>query len=306
MAGWRHNLCDSLWEHCQSQELIDFQIVHQNGSMGAHKIVLSASCVYFRALTTTCQMSDHSIPLTLPFPVNQNSLVEYLSFLYRGQCSLLSFDTISGILDLADATCVDALLEEIVTHISQLDSACVLPYLSVLLRLSGIHSHQLDKIVLMFSCHFQHSTTAMIECDDSTVISLLLNSQYLHVDSEADVLETVLKWVEYDHEQRLPSLATLLLSVRWPQISDIHSSLQKLQLTLTPHTRNPVTSLLVEQITQICHLCTVLNPPAACDQIFRDLVELAAQDITLFDALRTMWNTPHKVIFMLCVKLISI
>lgn len=121
MAGWERKLCGSLWEHQQNQELIDFQIIHQSGSIGVHKIVLSASSIYFQALLTTCQMLDSSIPLTLPLVVNQDSLTEYLSFLYRGQCSLSSFAIVADILRLADATAINLLSEQAIDHISKFE-----------------------------------------------------------------------------------------------------------------------------------------------------------------------------------------
>ena len=201
----------------QDNLLCDLTLVAENKRVNVHRVVMAASSDYFRALLTLDMREKGQEEIQLK-GVPARGLQAVVHFAYTGELNC-SIDDISDLLVAASHLQLTEAINLCSNFLVQLTSRsnCVDMYnLADQFNLPTLQARALSLVLT----HFQD----IAQCDqdlsklNEAFLAKLLSDDSLKVTSELHVFEILLKWVEFDHDTRVPILSRLMCHVRLPLI----------------------------------------------------------------------------------------
>lgn len=219
LTGLRRNdeLCDVVLEACGHS--------HSGGAesesvpstvIAAHKVVLAASCPYFRAMFTS-NMVESSKDRIVIMDIDGATLALLVDYMYSGrldisetnvQC-MLRTATILQLTCVRDA-CSRFLLEQLdATNCLGIASFAQTHNCTQLAHAAQMFTHQHFRLLI--------ESEELLSMDEASFIDLISDDR-LTTEGEETVFEAVINWVKYDSSRRA-SLPRVMESVRLPLIS---------------------------------------------------------------------------------------
>lgn len=175
-------------------------------------MVLCAANDYFAAFLSNDQLKDDQVEITIE-NVDWKTLFDIIQFCYTGDIEI-NESSINSILSAAEMLQFVKLKEkcaEFYKTILKLDNCLGIEALA-----KQYNIRSLQKLASSMALEQLKETCQTKEFQHLEVEQLtdLLNNEYLIIDSEEDVFNAVVKWVEFDLENRKLFVETLLQTVR--------------------------------------------------------------------------------------------
>ncbi|CAI4222260.1 unnamed protein product [Auanema sp. JU1783] len=195
----------------RSGQLCDICIISQGGVISAHKIVLSAVIPYFRAMFTTDMLEANQKEISLK-EMSWEIMEQMVDFAYTGELKI-SAGNVQDLMIAANFL----QLEEVVEDCASFLLARLHP--SNVLAVRSFCSYLGSKFIIDVSDNFvQKHFLAVCRSEEFLNLQLddiiaILAQDSLYVDSEEDIFEAALKWIQYDDTRR-KHLSKLLACVR--------------------------------------------------------------------------------------------
>jgi len=207
----------SLANHMRENHILTDISISCNGHMfAAHKIVLACSSDYFMTMFNgplACQ--SNVLPI---FGILPETMHEILDYIYTGKITL----TIENIFDILDASCL-LLLTYLKTRCAKFlreridfDNALQVFSYAKKFSLYDLVEYALDFIALSYDDLSKTDEFKQLVSDDLIdIISL----EHLSIDSEDTILESTLRWLNFDIDERKNKYSRILNTVRLPYVS---------------------------------------------------------------------------------------
>ena len=199
-----------------NSELCDVVLVVGVQEIRAHRVILAANSPYFEAMFTgpLLESQQQRIPLE---DVSEKAAKALVEFMYTSQITVTE-DNVGDLLPLATMWQIDPVV-----------SACG-EFLKA--RINNDNCLELLTFAIdhdcknLSACAYKYAEDHFLDVCQSeaflllsaSVISSLLKSEDLKIESETDILDLVLKWYKYDTTQRKEDVLILLQSIRMPLV----------------------------------------------------------------------------------------
>lgn len=192
----------------------DVEIIAGNTVFNVHRAVLSASSAYFEAMfrpvTSLCEGTQKSVVL---HSIDPDILKMLLDFIYTGridirQCNVQELLAAADMLQITEIVegCCDFLCREL--HASNA--------LGILRFAEAHHCEPLAESAQTFI----YTNFPVVALEDEmldtpqTLLSRILTSEWLRVDSESQVFQAALRWIKHDVLQRRQFVFDILAHIR--------------------------------------------------------------------------------------------
>ncbi|GBP72338.1 Actin-binding protein IPP [Eumeta japonica] len=196
----------------QNSEFCDVELICKDTVVKAHRVVLAAACVYFKALFNAgleeCQKGSVSLPTIQP-----EVLQLIVEFIYTGKVNITS-STVQHLISAAD-----------MLQLGELAMGCA-EYLKMHLHPSnalGIfrfaEAHNCIELANAALDYAQAHWVDVAKGEElletpSSLFIRLLSSDKLGIESETEVLQSALRWLEHEPETRKKHCIEVLRRVR--------------------------------------------------------------------------------------------
>lgn len=192
------NLADLL----KDAVLTDLTLNVQGRPFRVHKVILAAGSPYFRSLLTNTMSDSHATALDVN-DVSEDVFAAVLSFMYKGEAHLVEYAFAAQLLAVADRFLMSDLAHMTLQAIKE--HAIVEDFPELLVESKRLFIHDLEAFAFARCCqHFVElpKTNAFLELPFSALLDLI-RSGFLLVQSEMQVLDVALSWLEGDcnHER---------------------------------------------------------------------------------------------------------
>ncbi|PVD22653.1 hypothetical protein C0Q70_15908 [Pomacea canaliculata] len=194
----------------------DVQLVVDQQEFAAHKVVLAAASPYFKAMFLS-GMSEGKLNSVTLHNMTPSVFQTLLDFMYSGKIQVCA-DTCQEVLAAADMLqllpVVDVCRQFLIQQLA-VDNCIGICSLAELHQLPDVQ----DKAEQFIENHFMEVTqsTEFLQLDWQHLLHIF-HSELLKVDSEIQVLEAALTWLQHNVPVRLPQAADVLKPVRFPLI----------------------------------------------------------------------------------------
>ncbi|XP_077283281.1 actin-binding protein IPP [Arctopsyche grandis] len=196
----------------KSCKLCDIELVSGDVTVKAHRSVLSAGSAYFSAMFSAGLSEDQKRTVALP-AIPPQALTIIIDFIYTGQVQL-SCNTVQEVLAAADmlqlrdlvSGCCEFLIREL--HPSNAVGI-----------FSFAEAHSCAELIQASLEHI-YWNFAQVSTEDELLelsapsLASILQSDFLRVDSESQVLEAALRWIEHQPSERRRHVFEILSNVR--------------------------------------------------------------------------------------------
>ncbi|XP_033109755.1 kelch-like protein 20 [Anneissia japonica] len=202
-----------LW---REKQLNDVVLAVGKRKIGAHKLVLSACSYYFRKVFTQDTEEEELFEYTL-HGIEYDTLVVLLDFIYTTQLRV-SFRNVEEILKAANYLKIDLAID-ICCHYLK-DNLCRETCVKTLSLMSNFDMPDIEEAackVIATNFLFASRSEEFTFLPFNSLL-LLISRDDLIVDTELQVFEAVLSWIDVDQEKRLEYVVKLLENVRLPMI----------------------------------------------------------------------------------------
>ena len=202
----------------ETGELCDIVFKTDDGmSIQAHKVVLSASSVYFQSMFTSNFLESSSSVIDLK-NVNGDALNDLVNYFYTGKLCVHHLNVI-GIIELCHALKIDTLIDKCEVFLRRnlsTRNSLGLQAFGQHYSLSGLKEH-----AMRFSCWYFNSIKEEEEFFSlpQKELKQLISHDSLKAPSEEYILEAAIKWLAYDLENRKAEFEDLLKQIRFPLMS---------------------------------------------------------------------------------------
>lgn len=224
-AGTMRFRCDSQYSRAflemnslrQSEQLCDVVLEVEGETVAAHRVVLASLSAYFRAMFTQ-QMAESKqrlITINGVDPVTLKSLVEYA---YTATIDI-SEDNVQSILSAASVLQFQEVKQACSEFLRrQLDTDNCL---GIKVFAEAYGCNDLQKAATVYSSHYFSQVRKRDEFLKLTIdeIKLFLSNEQLNVQSEYEVYEAAMAWLNHEADRRAEHLYEVLRLVRLPQLS---------------------------------------------------------------------------------------
>ena len=199
-------------DHLRKEEVLtDITLIVEGHKFPAHKVVLAATSDYFHTMFTG-PLACHGNVLQL-YGITASTLHVVLEYIYKGEI-VISED---NIFDLLDASCL-LLLQNLQNRCAKflkdrLDFENCLQIFTYAKKFSlyELVEFALDYVATVFSDISKTFEFKQLAADELIDI---LSLEHLSVDSEDSILDCVIKWLEFDIEEREKELTEVTKYVR--------------------------------------------------------------------------------------------
>lgn len=196
--------------------LCDIEIVCDDGSVSAHRVILAATSSYFKHMFSSAMMESSSSKIRMN-GMTVDSLTCILRFLYTNKLDVTK-ESALDVLRAANLLCLSPVEEKCcVTLLGPLSKDTVLDYaiLADQYNMNDILKSSIEFLVK----HFRHFFNNGLSRLDFRAFQTLIVSDDLDVKNEMMVFDAVVKWIEHDLPNRLTHFKALLEHVRLPLLS---------------------------------------------------------------------------------------
>ncbi|XP_041980208.1 kelch-like protein 5 [Aricia agestis] len=207
----------NIYGYYQSQKLCDVVLIAGECRIPAHKVVLASCSEYFAAMFTGSLREAWSTEITLE-RIDPQALRSLINYCYTGSIELNSetaeiLMTTANLLQLNSVTkaCCD-FFEKQLDPCNCLGIAVFAEQQSCL----SLHAKALEYSYQHYMQVVKHQEFLALESDQ---LASLLKSDELNVQSEENVFESLMTWVQHDNLNREKHLPTLLKLVKLPLLS---------------------------------------------------------------------------------------
>ncbi|GMS79668.1 hypothetical protein PENTCL1PPCAC_1843 [Pristionchus entomophagus] len=207
----------SLSELREDEQLCDVELEAEGETILAHRVVLSASIPYFRAMFVSSQMKETTQRRIVLSDISSIALRQLINYVYTSRL-LISGENVQQLLFAASILQMDAVSDHCQKYMSQWLTAqnCIS------LR-QFAEQHNCSSLLLSTDAFaVEHFAEIRLMPDFLSIpfthIRDLINRSDLNVNNEQEVFETVLQWMGEDATRRL-HLPDLLQHVRLTQLS---------------------------------------------------------------------------------------
>ncbi|KAL7633189.1 UNVERIFIED_CONTAM: hypothetical protein RMT77_016559 [Armadillidium vulgare] len=209
--------------------LLDVTLIAGGQEFRAHRVVLASCSEYFRAMFTDEMKERCQSEISLK-GVSATGLHHLLEYAYTSRLCL----NLANILDILAAAAhfqVPTIIQACSNYLqAQLDlDNCV--DVSMLAETYSLYSLR-KKVTAFMSAHLhQFSQTADFQRLNASQLTHLLSCDFPVDCSEAQVLDIVLDWLQYDWNKRAAHCPTLLSSINWNEVPK--ALIQKVERLIT-------------------------------------------------------------------------
>ncbi|KAH8381180.1 actin-binding protein IPP [Drosophila serrata] len=198
----------------EQSRFCDVDIVAGGATLSAHRAVLSAASAYFEAMfRPELGLNEVKQKSVVLHTIDGDILHILLDFIYTGRCEITQ-SNVQELLAAADMLQLNEVVDGCCEFLCrELHASNALG----ILRFAEAHNcESLAKSAL----NFVHANFPAITLEDEfletpqTLLSQLLNSELLRVDSESQVFQAALRWIKHDVTQRRCYVFDILSHVR--------------------------------------------------------------------------------------------
>lgn len=272
------SLLDQINQLRKSDELCD--VILRVGSLGikAHKIILSASSPYFKAMFTTnlCESKQNEITIR---DINENAIEQLVDFCYT---SKITVDD-KNVQNILPAACL-LQMQEVQDYCSEFLRSQLDPTNCLGIR-AFADTHSCKELLKVADKYLQNNFADVVTSDEFLLLPLnqlleIISSDELNVKSEENVFKAVMNWIKHDLNERKQYLGQLMSHVRLPLLD--------VKYLVTQVSSDPLVRTL-----------------SISDQTIRDLIDeakdyhLLPQDRSLNQSIRTKPRKPFILIELL-------
>ncbi|KAH7717059.1 Protein KEL-3 a [Aphelenchoides avenae] len=219
----------------RSGQLCDITLVAQGVAFRAHKAVLAATIPYFNIMFTTDMLEAQQKTVTLT-QIDPSTLEQVLNFVYTGKIRI-STANVEKLMDAADYLQLSIITEQCSALMRNRISAA-----NVLGIREFANLHNSTKTVESADRYIYKHFVSVSKSDEFLKLSVdrvveILSKDELHVDSEEQVFEAGIRWLQHEADSRTMHSARVLSAVRMPLLKP---SFISDQVTTNPLVRNSV------------------------------------------------------------------
>ncbi|XP_050416864.1 kelch-like protein 8 isoform X1 [Patella vulgata] len=207
----------TLYEFYESEKLCDVEIIVNKRSFRCHKMVLACSSLYFRAMFMS-EMAESKQDMITIHDIDESAMEKLIKFAYTSKI-VLTVENVQPILFASSIlqieTVAGACCDFMKTHLHPSNCIDVRNF-----------AEQHNRVELMRMAddyildHFMEiKETEEFKSMSYKLILHAVSSQELHVDSESQVYEAVMKWITHNPSERVIHLTPLLTMIKFPLIS---------------------------------------------------------------------------------------
>ena len=278
---FREELLHELNELRESNSLCDTTIRAQGKDFPAHRCVLSAASLYFRAMFK-CELKEKESNLVELKEMKSTTISDVLHYIYTGETTIDS-SNVEDLVVVADYLIIPSLKKEAAVFL-QNEIMNVSTCLALELFASQYDCEQLRQAAVSFQAE---NFVDVSRSEDFALLDLkkvqeLICMDEINVAEEEEVYEAVMAWVKHDLLSRECTLPELLKSVRLFSMSK--SSLRRIldqelvskSLACTRIVRNALDFFLFPVLSQDISL-----KPRPSLNNYEDVVVLTGYDLTL-------------------------
>ncbi|GAB1606106.1 kelch-like protein 10 [Argonauta hians] len=227
-------------------ELCDAVIQVGDVNISVHRVILAAACPYFRALFTNSKFESdrHTVNIT---DISAPVMSKIIDYMYTNACDI-NDDNVSDILVASDYLNM--------THLQELCCDYLSSKISVSTCISIKNFAQkyfCEKLRLEAHKFILHNFTKVYaNCEDfqqldADALHDILKSEDLNIKSEEIAFDAIIKWIDFDPDQRKCHIAKLLRSVRMALLSTNYF-VEKVKVHPYIHDNKDCKSLVIEAL----------------------------------------------------------
>lgn len=198
----------------RSNELCDVCLRVGNSKIYAHKIILSASSPYFRAMFTGELVESRQDEITIK-DIDETAIEMLIDFCYS---SKITIDE-KSVQTLLPAACI-LQLQEVQDYCSEFLRSQLDPSNCLGIR-AFADTHSCIELIKIADKYIQNNFVDVIECDEYLLLPLnqlvgIVSADELNVKNEEQVYQAVMNWISHDAFNRKSYLGHLMNHVRLP------------------------------------------------------------------------------------------
>lgn len=237
----------------ETGQLCDIVFKTDDGaSIQAHRVVLSASSIYFQSMFTSSFVESSSPVIDLK-NIDGNALNELVNYFYTGQLAVNHLNVI-GVIELCHALQLEGLVQKCEVFLRRnlsTRNSLGLQAFGQHYSLSGLKEH-----AMRFSCWYFNSIKEEEEfCVlPKKELKQLISQDSLKAPSEEYILEAAIKWLAYDCDNRKTDFEDLLNQIRFPLMNHEYlSESENIMYVMEnfPNSRDLICKALEYQISQL-------------------------------------------------------